>query len=90
MTVKDHYDQHLAHFYEWMTGDFDQHMHAQLEYFQSHALIPDAANQRAIDLGAGHGIHSVALAKLGYHVLAVDFNQHLLSLLDSRSKGPID
>jgi len=36
----------------------------------------------ALDLGAGHGIQSISLAKLGYTVKAIDFNKPLLSELE--------
>ena len=35
----------------------------------------------------GHGIQSVALARLGYKVKAIDFNKQLLTELMERSKG---
>ena len=80
MNAKDHYDHHLGAFYAWMTGDFqDGQMKAQ-SFFARHAITPKAG-KIALDLGAGHGLQSVALARLGFDVIAVDFNQHLLDAL---------
>lgn len=88
MTVKQHYDQHLANFYAWMMGDFDQRVGENRELFQK---ILRVNGGRAIDLGCGHGIQSVALASLGFSVKAVDFSADLLRDLSSK-KGtyPID
>jgi SAM-dependent methyltransferase len=41
----------------------------------------------AIDLGAGHGLQSVPLAKLGFNVTAVDFNIQLLAELEINARG---
>lgn len=86
MSVKSHYDNHLASFYAWMTGNFDTKQKEQEAYFVSKHIAP-FANQAAIDLGAGHGLQTVSLANLGYTVYAVDFNQHLLSELNAHTKG---
>jgi SAM-dependent methyltransferase len=40
----------------------------------------------ALDLGAGSGVHSVALAKLGYEVVAVDLSPTLLAELEERRR----
>lgn len=86
MTVKEHYDNHLAPVYSWMMGDFDQRC-AEFEHFLTQQNIRPETTRQAIDLGAGHGIQSIALAKAGYNVLAVDFNQYLLNELTERAKG---
>jgi SAM-dependent methyltransferase len=52
-------------------------------FFKSHAMLPHE-NRLAIDLGCGNGIQSIALAKLGFNVIAIDFNQQLLSELHKR------
>lgn len=84
--VKEHYDNHLGHFYSWMVGDFDEKQREQEAYFVRNAIHP-SYNRKAIDLGAGHGLQSVSLARLGFEVLAVDFNRQLLEELTERSKG---
>ncbi len=85
MNVKAHYEQHLAHFYEWMLGDFDSSQQQQEAFFRNNDILPKQ-NKRAIDLGAGHGLQSVSLAKIGFDVTAIDFNQQLLDQL-AHKKG---
>jgi 2-polyprenyl-3-methyl-5-hydroxy-6-metoxy-1,4-benzoquinol methylase len=89
MTAKDHYSNHLAHFYSWMIGDFDKAQAAQQEYFIANNIVP-GTNKVAIDLGAGHGLQSISLAKQGFKVIAVDFNRQLLDeLADRKNDLPI-
>lgn len=83
MKTKDHYDKHLGNFYSWMIGDFDTRSDEQYQFFKSHGIIPND-NRIAIDLGCGNGIQSIALAKSGFNVLDIDFNQQLLSELHNR------
>lgn len=83
MKTKEHYDNHLGNFYSWMIGDFDTRTSEQYLFFKSHSIIP-YENKFAIDLGCGNGIQSIALAKLGFNVIAIDFNQQLLSELHKR------
>ncbi|HEY9489766.1 MAG TPA: class I SAM-dependent methyltransferase [Chryseosolibacter sp.] len=86
MTVKEHYDTHLADFYSWMIGDFDTQQEEFRQFLKNNAIIP-SSTKKAIDLGAGHGLQSVSLAKLGFNVTAVDFNKQLLSELEINAKG---
>jgi hypothetical protein len=89
MTVKDHYDTHLAKVYSWMLGDFSTKMSEQMNFFRQHSVVP-IGNGVAFDLGAGNGIQSVALATLGFNVQAVDFNRQLLDELDiNKSALPV-
>lgn len=83
MTVKEHYDKHLGEFYSWLVGDFDTNMNS-FKQFCIDNQIESNDNYFAIDLGSGHGIQSIALAQLGFNVLSVDFNAHLLNELRSR------
>lgn len=86
MSVKEHYDQHLGNFYSWMQGDFDTAQQEQEAFLLQNNLSPSATGV-AIDLGAGGGLQSVSLARLGYQVLALDFNHQLLEELSSRTAG---
>ena len=85
MTTKEHYDTHLAYFYEWMAGDFETKHKEQCDFFERNEINP-LQNKIAIDLGSGHGLQSIALAKLGFEVKAIDFNQQLLNSLRIRGK----
>ena len=84
-TVKQHYDTHLADFYSWMAGDFALKQKEFQQFLKKHDIVPGSAKV-AVDLGAGHGIQSVALAKMGFKVKAIDFNQQLLNELKVNGK----
>ena len=86
MTAQEHYKKHLAHFYSWMAGDFTSKSKAFKQFLIDQNIQP-SGNKVAIDLGAGHGLQSIALAELGFLVTAVDFNQHLLNELMENGKG---
>lgn len=83
MNTHTHYETHLARFYAWMAGDFDDKMQEQLDVLRQHG-VESAPGKRAIDLGCGHGLQTMALAKLGFQVTAVDFSAQLLSELSAR------
>ena len=86
MTVKEHYDQHLARFYSWMTGDFLTKASEFKKFLVENSITPNTT-KIAIDLGAGHGIQSIPLAEQGFKVIAVDFNEILLSELKLNAKN---
>ena len=83
--VRNHYEQLLAASYSWMCGDFEERVSLAKNFFGSHCV--PAENKRAIDLGCGSGIQTIALARLGYSVTAVDFSIHLLKEVADRSDG---
>jgi 2-polyprenyl-3-methyl-5-hydroxy-6-metoxy-1,4-benzoquinol methylase len=84
MSAKKHYDSHLGNFYSWMIGDFSARSNEQQSFFTSHDILPHD-NRIAVDLGCGNGIQSIALAKLGFEVIAVDFNNQLIEELRNRA-----
>lgn len=86
MTVKEHYKNHLANFYSWMVGDFDKKGNDFQDLLENNGVYPKKSKV-AIDLGAGHGIQSIALQKLGFNVTAIDFNAQLLAELKSHPDG---
>ena len=85
-TAKEHYDNHLASFYAWMSGDFDQNRKEFQSFLERNKLKP-GSTRSALDLGAGHGIQSIALSAIGFSVTAVDFNDALLHSIRSRHNG---
>lgn len=85
MTVKEHYDNHLGYFYSWMSGNPEEKKDEFLTFCKTHHIFPEPTDY-AIDLGAGNGIQSLALAELGYKVIAIDFNKTLLDELDAFKK----
>lgn len=86
MTVKEHYDNHLGNFYSWIMGDFESKAREFQDFLKSNSVLP-ANSKTAIDLGAGHGLQSIPLAQLGFNVIAIDFNDHLLNELKRNSNG---
>ncbi len=84
MKVKDHYDNHLAHFYAWMAGDLEEKSKQFQDFLHAHSIHPSQSGV-AIDLGAGHGIQSLALANQGFKVKAIDFSKDLLKELANKA-----
>jgi 2-polyprenyl-3-methyl-5-hydroxy-6-metoxy-1,4-benzoquinol methylase len=82
-TAATHYDKHLGPVYSWMLGDLDAAFaHAAAEIDD---LPLPATRGLVLDLGAGLGLHTLALAKRGFDVVAIDNCQELLDELRSRS-----
>jgi hypothetical protein len=83
MTVKEHYDNHLGNFYSWYTGDFETNKESFKALCAENDIKP-CGSKYAIDLGAGNGVQTIALADLGFKVKAIDFNKQLITELNSR------
>ncbi len=83
MSVKEHYDNHLGNFYDWMIGDFDSVQKQQQSFFERNNIKANEGDI-AIDLGAGSGLQSISLANLGFKTIAVDFNKQLLEIFENR------
>jgi 2-polyprenyl-3-methyl-5-hydroxy-6-metoxy-1,4-benzoquinol methylase len=69
-----------------MAGDFETKKNEFIDLLKSCEIFPVSA-KHALDLGAGHGIQSVALATMGFKVSAVDFNEALLNELRHNGSG---
>lgn len=86
--VVAHYEELLAQHYTWMLGgDFDALVAEQRRLLDScGAGASGTRDAVALDLGCGSGIHSVALAQLGYAtVVGVDISPTLVAELSRRS-----
>lgn len=85
-SVESHYQNHLAAIYSWMSGNFIEESQKQYELYNKCSIRPRSTGI-ALDLGSGHGIHTAALAQLGFTVIAVDFNKQLLEELKNNTLG---
>jgi len=85
-SVRKHYDNFLAEHYSWMFGDFNAKVQENKDFFKLTGIEPRSGG-KALDLGCGSGFQSIALAKLGFRVLAVDICETLLNELRNRSAG---
>ena len=85
-SVVDHYRTHLAPVYAWMAGGLDAAF-ARGESEIADILPNLSAGGRAVDLGAGFGMHAVPLARRGCSVLAVDNSALLLEQLTQSARA---
>lgn len=86
-SVRDHYDQVLAEHYSRMFGDFEAKVAEQRALLEHLGVNAARRAETAIDLGCGSGVQSLALARLGFQVIAIDFSQRLLAELRDRARG---
>jgi len=87
-----HYDELLAEHYSWMVGTpFEQKAAEQKALLEELGLAP-GRHGTAIDLGAGPGYQSAALADLGYgRIVAIDTSKTLLDeLAAQKGARPIE
>jgi 2-polyprenyl-3-methyl-5-hydroxy-6-metoxy-1,4-benzoquinol methylase len=81
-TSETHYGKLLGAVYSWMLGDLDAAFARGAREIDDLAL--PAVRGAALDLGAGLGLHALALAQRGFDVVAIDNCQVLLDELQSR------
>lgn len=86
-SVHDHYEQVLAEHYSRMLGDFEAKVAEQQSLLERLGVTRASPGGTAVDLGCGPGLQSIALARLGFRVLAVDFSPRLLAELATRTRG---
>jgi SAM-dependent methyltransferase len=84
--VRDHYETVLAEHYSRMFGDFEAKVAEQRALLERLGVTVGQDAATAVDLGSGSGFQSVALARLGFRVLAIDFSQRLLAELRERAR----
>jgi SAM-dependent methyltransferase len=85
-SVRAHYDDHLGPIYGWMIGNFDRAVAAAGEELRAVGVAP-GRGRSAVDLGAGLGAHTLALAAMGYDVTALDTCAVLLDELRVHASG---
>lgn len=81
--AKSTHDPFLAPLFTWFHGDFDVLVEAEKAYLAK-VLKNSKPGAKALDLGAGHGVHTAALLRLGYQVEAVDTSAPMLEALKTR------
>ncbi len=84
--VASHYRDLLAADYLTMIGEFDARVRGDQGLLCGLDLECDTGRARALDLGCGPGVHSVALTKIGYQVTAIDLSEELLDELKRRTE----
>lgn len=82
-SVEEHYENLLAQRYTWTKGDFGSRVREYRTFFEQAGISPRSGG-KALDLGAGSGFQSLALAELDFAILAVDTSDALLQELRSR------
>src|SRR6266540_4215569 len=86
-SVRDHYEGVLAEHYSRMFGDFEAKVAEQQTLLERLGITVSQDRPVAVDLGCGSGFQSIALARLGFRVLAIDFSPRLLAELEERARG---
>ncbi|KAI9008550.1 methyltransferase type 11 [Hyaloraphidium curvatum] len=91
-TQEEHYEKVLSAHYDWMTGAgtpelFDTRVGDTVEKLRSLGIFEasPSASRIAVDAGCGSGYQSLALAKLGFDVIAVDTSRRLLDALEANA-----
>src|SRR5262245_61447958 len=85
-SVHDHYECLLAEHYTRMFGDFGTKV-AEQQALLEKLGIGRLEGGQAVDLGCGSGFQSIALARLGFRVVAIDFSARLLQELREHARG---
>jgi 2-polyprenyl-3-methyl-5-hydroxy-6-metoxy-1,4-benzoquinol methylase len=85
-TTVAHYDTHLGPVYAWMLGNPQAALARSSAELEDMGL-PSSSNLKALDLGAGLGLHSLALARRGFSVTAIDSCGILLDELRAQAAG---
>ena len=84
VSVRDHYENHLAPYYAWICGGAEHNLDQNRNFFKVHNIQPLDAGC-AFDLGAGCGFQSIPLAEIGFSVVAMDLSARLLGELKNNA-----
>ena len=82
---KEHYDNLLAPYYSWISGELELKLEGNRKIFRDLNVRPEHS-EIAVDLGAGSGFQSIPLAEVGFKVIAIDMNHALLAELEENAK----
>lgn len=85
--VLRHYDELLAPVYSWTLGSFDARVDASEALFRSLLEPAGCLGPRALDLGCGTGVQTLALARLGYRVRGIDASVVILKEYAERTRA---
>ena len=86
VSVEEHYENLLAPYYTWISGGFDLKIAENRNFFRHHGIRP-LGSGTAVDLGAGSGFQSIALAESGFKVIALDLSSRLLTELEEKARN---
>ena len=86
MGVKEYYNNYLGSFYSWMLGDLQQKVNEFTTVLETNN-VKAKKGAVALDMGCGHGIQSMALARGGFEVISVDFSNEMLYELINNVQG---
>ena len=86
-TVREHYDEVLSQYYSRMFGEFEAKVAEQQGLLERLGITARQGGDLTVDLGCGSGFQSIALARLGFRVLAIDCSHRLLAELNERTRG---
>jgi 2-polyprenyl-3-methyl-5-hydroxy-6-metoxy-1,4-benzoquinol methylase len=81
--MRTHYEQLLSPIYRWMLGDFDSALERSRKELEELGIGRASEGARGLDLGAGLGLQTIPLVRLGYLTTAIDASEELLSELSS-------
>jgi len=79
--IRSDYSPVLEEHYVWMYGGEEENIAKYETFFQRRNISP-CSTGRALDLGCGSGFQSLALARMGFHVLGIDISTILLAELE--------
>ncbi len=85
-SAEEHYEKLLARHYTWMRGGFDSGVREYRRVLEGLG-VSTRAGGKALDLGAGSGFQTAALAGLGFRVVSLDSSEALLRELRARTDG---